>query len=199
MKKQGFTIVEMLMVIAILGILVTLVTVSSSAVIRKSRVRRTDAMKMVLRAGFATYYTQKGEWPGQIKNYCDNGATSSYSKKHNVVYLTDSEADTAIQKLVTESANGNPMLDVSGLFVAQSGSAGNKNASGMDFRAAKMNGGKRSRISTNQMAFGYPESEKGRFRRFVVKYNFLTDSVDVLTQSEYHDETDATWPAQPTD
>jgi len=193
MNRRGFTIVEMLMVIGVLGILVTLVTVASTTVIRKSRVRRTDAMKYVLKAGFATYYTHRGEWPGKLKTLCDDGPTSDFEKNKGYTYLDDTFADQAIRKLVDESRSGNPMLDISGLFVAKSDSASKKNTAGMDFRQAVLKNSRGGKMAVAQMAFGYPESEKGHFRRFVIKYNFKTDTVDVMTQSDFATDEGSQW------
>ena len=211
MRRNGFTIVEMLMVIAVLGILLGIVTTASSTAIRQARVKRAEAMRTVLQAGLATYYAQKGEWPGVLKNWCENGPANN---KLHVDYLSDSEADSVFQKLVEESVKRSQMLDVSGLFVAEASKANGTNArtQGMDFRAAKQNTKKRGKLSTSQLAFGYAEKSTGFFRRYIIKYNFDTDSVTVMTQNEsdssndYKKEMDAkygsgkfVWPNKPSD
>ena len=43
MKKKGFTIVELLMVISIIGILLGIVTTAASSSIKSARSRRADA------------------------------------------------------------------------------------------------------------------------------------------------------------
>ena len=101
------------------------------------------------------------------------------------------------------------MLDVTGLFVAKAASVGTGTSSskvrGMDFREARAKGGKREMLSIPQMAFGYAEKSTGYFRRYVVRYNFDTDSVTVMTQHEdgsgndYHSETNKEWPQKPDD
>ena len=48
MRRRGFTIVEMLMVIAVLGILLGIVTTAASSAIRQARVKRAEAMRTVL-------------------------------------------------------------------------------------------------------------------------------------------------------
>lgn len=208
MKRNGFTIVEMLMVIGILGVLVTIITGASASAIRQARTRRTEAMRVVLQAGISAYYTKEGEWPGALKNLCDNGPQKAESKKTHVYYLTDNEADGVFQRVVEDSRSGTPLLDVSALFVCRNAAASSKNSSGTDFRSAisKVSGnaaGGNSKLSVSQMAFGYPRHKDGHFRRYVIKYNFDTDSVNVLTQNEgddsghdYHveNENQENWP-----
>lgn len=183
MLKRGFTIVEMLMVIAILAVLLGIITTASGTAIRQARVKRAEAMRSVLQAGLATYYTQKGKWPGRLQTWCDNGPANS---KVRVDYLSDSEADTVFQELVKESISGSQMLDVTGLFVARASQASSSatNVDGMDFRAAMTKTKKRGKLSPRELAYGYATKTTGKFRRFIVKYNFETDSVTVLTQNE---------------
>ena len=136
-KRSGFTIVEMLVVIAILGVLVGIVTTASGSAIRQARVKRCAAMRTVLQAGLATYYAQKGEWPGKLKNWSEKGTAGG---KLRVDYLSETEADAVFQELVTESLRGSPMLDVTGLFVADVSAVGSDSSKskvhGRDFRAA---------------------------------------------------------------
>ena len=51
--KKGFTIVELLMVIAILGVLLGIVTTAATASIRQSRERQAKAMQNTLQNGIA--------------------------------------------------------------------------------------------------------------------------------------------------
>lgn len=189
MRKRGFTIVEMLMVIAILGVLVTIITAASSSAIRQSRARRTEAMRVVLQAGLSAYYTKEGEWPGALKNLCDKGPQSTDAKRSKIAYLSDTEADVVFQELVKQADEGTPLLDVSGLFVCRvssfRGYGEHQHTRGMDFRAAKLEGKKRKEpIKTNQLRFGYPRRIDGDFLPFIIKYNFSTDTATVMTQNE---------------
>ncbi len=206
--KKGFTIVEMLTVIAILGILVGIVTTASGAAIRQARFKRTQAMMAVLQTGLETYYAQKREWPGALRTWSENGPSTPYGRKARVDYLSDTEADLVFQEIVKETVKGSPMLDVTGLFVCRSSAAGTGSsvakARGMDFREARAKNGKRESLSIQQMAFGYAERSSGMFRRFVVRYNFDTDTIAVMTQNEgsdsandYYQETKRKWPEKP--
>jgi prepilin-type N-terminal cleavage/methylation domain-containing protein len=204
MRKSGFTIVEMLMVVAVLSVLLGIITTTASSAIRQSRVKKAAAMRSVLEAGLATYYAQQGEWPGKLKSWSEKGTDGG---KLRVDYLSETEADSVFQELVSESLKGRPMLDVSGLFVARASVVGadssRSKAHGMEFRAATAPNRKGGRLSASQLAYGYATKETGEFRRFIIKYNFETDSVTVMTQNEsassddYAKETGKQWPQKP--
>lgn len=207
-NRKGFTIVELLMVIGVLGILVTIITTAASTAVRQSRARRTAAMMAVLQAGLETYYTQKGEWPGKLQSWADKG--NSGNTKISVDYLDDKDADTVFQELVRESVKvgKSPLLDVAGLFVANSSNVkddrSEKPSYGMDFMKAIINGKHHKKLKLANMAFGYTEKKTGWFRRFVIRYNFKTDSVTVMTQHEgtdvandYYTENNIRWPEKP--
>ena len=96
--KKGFTIVEMLMVIAVLAVLMGIVSTAASSVIRKSRVRKNEALRSALQAGIATYCQQEGFWPpgkkGKLQQWADDGLDAKYrSKGQNVAALEDDDYD----------------------------------------------------------------------------------------------------------
>ncbi len=187
-KRSGFTIVEMLVVVAILGVLVGIVTTAAGSAIRQTRVKRCAAMRTVLQAGLATYYAQKGEWPGKLKDLSEKGTAGG---KLRVDYLSETEADKVFQQLVMESLKGSPMLDVSGLFVADVNAVGSDSSRskihGRDFRVAIGKDKKVGNRSPAALAYGYATQKDGVFRRFIIKYNYETDSVTVMTQNEGRD------------
>ncbi len=215
-KRNGFTIVEMLVVVAILGVLVGIVTTATGSAIRQSRVKRTAAMRTVLQAGLATYYAQKGEWPGKLKSLSDRGTAGG---KLRVDYLSETEADAVFQELVSESLKSSPMLDVTGLFVADVSAVGSDSSRtkihGRDFKVAVSKDSKRGNKKPRQLAYGYATKDKAEFRRFIIKYNYETDSVTVMTQNESRDASGGNdyatemdekygggkyrWPQKPTD
>ncbi|MBR0313345.1 MAG: prepilin-type N-terminal cleavage/methylation domain-containing protein, partial [Oscillospiraceae bacterium] len=61
-KRNGFTIVEMLMVIGVLAVLTAIVTTAASSAVRQARTRRIEAMRMMVQTGIATYRAQRGHW-----------------------------------------------------------------------------------------------------------------------------------------
>ena len=195
--RKGFTIVEMLMVIAVLAVLTGIVATAATSVIRKSRVRKTEALRAALQAGIATYCQQEGFWPpgksGKLQKWADDGLDAKYrSKGVQVAPLDESDYDTLMNYVVTRclNASGNPVMDVSG-FTATRRSATSKTDSldglpvcyGEDVRSwvAKLraSNARGSVPKASEMAFGYSNSEKGYFRRFVIYYNSESDSVTV--------------------
>lgn len=199
-RRGGFTIVEMLMVVAVLGVLITIVTTAASSAMRQARDRKASALKATVRSGILAYKNQKGYYPpksGALQKWADNGLNGG---KH-VDYLSDSEYDQMMREIVSVSIKGTaatPVLDPTGLLVIGAGGAGRKNVHGQEFKeAVKKNKAHGSTLTLSSMSFGYPESSQGYFRRFVVKYNADTDDVTVLTQGEYQNATGNTWPAKP--
>ena len=204
--KRGFTIVELLMVIGIIAVLMGIVTTAASESVRASRVRRAEALCSLVEAGFNNYYAQYDRWPGPIGERIANGSLGTRSNNEGTdgssdteqYVLTTKESDDCIRALVDETKKGNPVMDISGLFVTASGNcdpvkenctctAGRHDkylarggAYGMDFMSA-IHGTKQSRkkMSTGSMHFGYPHPDNGRFIPFEVVYSISTDSFTV--------------------
>lgn len=209
-RRSGFTIVEMLIVIAVLAVLMGLVGTAATAAIRNARGKRADAMKRAWQGAITAYYAQKGEWPGALENAAKNS-------EETIVDLDDGELNTVFQEIVKESIDkANPLIDVSALYVcrnasvkgcndlhdssvphcdqeenAQSGCkkvhyCGNLNCmGGMDFNEARARS-----IGISSMAFGYPGKRFGKFRRYYIRYNTQTDTVTVgtrYTDCKYYD------------
>lgn len=190
MLKKGFTIVEMLMVIAVLSILAGIITTAASSAIKNARGRRADAMKQTLKNGISVYYQQKGEWPGALKNLSENG-----SGNEKVFLLTSQQAQDVFREVAEESlkSGANPMMDVSGLFVSRTGGTDeNARGMGMDLAAARKGDKHRKGItSVSQMHFGYPDTRTGFFRSYWIEYNTETDSINVLTYAEKKNNVDS--------
>jgi len=88
-----------------------------------------------------------------------------------------------IRKVVEQTRKGNPMMDVSGLFVSKTSGEPGTRGYGTDFLSA-VRGTKKNPdgIPLSQMYFGYPDPTTGYFRRFVITYSPATDSITVSTQ-----------------
>jgi len=172
--RKGFTIVEMLMVLGIIAVLLGLVTTAATTAIKHARDRKAQACLQIIQAGIATYRAQKGEWPGQLKSYSENGLPNN---RHTYQLSTD-EYDQVVATVVRESVNtssGNPMMDVTGLVVAPRSSNGSW---GIEFREAIKKRKHGGHIDIDSMAFGYQNSS-GRFSRFKITYNGDSDHVTV--------------------
>lgn len=196
--KRGFTIVELLVVVAIIGILLGIVSVAANGAIRNGRAKRATAMCNVLQQAIATYYAQKGEWPSKIE-------TQSKSMGNETTHtFSGQDADAIFQELVKASVGSSatmPVVDASALFVAKANQLKNnkegcydnhgdkalktfcgdkKCINGVDFTIASKKG--KGHIPISNMAFGYQASRSGKFSRFWITYNVRTDSVTVSRQ-----------------
>jgi len=203
--RRGFTIVELLVVVAIISILLGIVSVAARGAMRNGRAKRADAMGRVLQQSIAAYYAKMGKWPDAIESKAGNtGDSANYT-------LTGSEADAVFREIVKKSTGSSvsmPLVDASALFVADSGKlkksgegcydshgdsslktfCGNQHCvNGVDFSVATKKG--KSHISINNMAFGYPAVKSGKFSRYWITYNSRTDSVTVSRKNgKYNSE-----------
>lgn len=184
MKRRGFTIVELIAVIAIIGILLGIVTTAVSSSIKNGRKRKADASIKLLQQAFETYKAQKGYWPGFSESGV-SGSTPTEGEaniKNNADYyqISDSDVRKMIKAIVDESRKGNPLMDVSGLFVAtKSGTRGSR-VQGMDILDA-LRGTRKNKqgVSIDALYYGYPQEDTGYFRNFRVLYSIPTDSIMV--------------------
>lgn len=193
------------MVIGIIAILMGVITTAASESIRAARTRRADALCSLVQAGFANYYAQYDKWPGAIGDRIANGSlgtrsnnegTDGTSDTEEFVLKTD-EADNCIRGMIDETKRGNPVMDISGLFVTDANNvepvevscdcvAKNhkkytaRAAFGQDFMSA-IHGTKQKqkKMSTKSMHFGYPHPASGRFMPFRVIYSISADSFTV--------------------
>lgn len=179
------------MVIGILAVLMGVITTAASQSIQAGRTRRTDALCTAVQAGLAAYYAQNDEWPeplaGKIRNGMSSGSnTEGYGSDTDtdVYVLSATEVRAMVKALVDEAKQGNPLMDISGLFVSRDpGEAGGKGV-GMDFMTAVRGNKKKSpnKMTSGEMYFGYPDTATGHFRRFKMVYSIPTDQLTVKRQ-----------------
>ena len=191
MKRKGFTILELAVVVSIIGILLGVVTTAAGSAVKQARARKAEALCACVHNGIETYYAQKDRWPGSVGDQIESGSLGSRSNQEgqnnytdtNLYVLNGSEVRSMVKALVDEAKKGNPLMDISGLYVSRdSGEAGRKGY-GLDFMDAIHGTRKSSRkMSSSEMYFGYPESEHGYFRRFKIVYSIPTDSIKVSQQ-----------------
>jgi len=170
-SHSGFTIVELLMVVGIISVLVTITFSAISGSIKRARSQKAAALCTLVEQGIATYYAQKGNWPVEPGDPDNNSDVYTY---------TGSQVREMVKKVVEQAKEGNPMIDVSGLFVSTSDGEPGSRGYGMDFMTA-IHGSKKNakKIKLAQMYFGYPDPNTGYFRRFKMTYSPATDKVMV--------------------
>lgn len=175
MRRRGFTIIELLAVIAILSVLMTIVVTAAAGALRNSREQRREAMRVALQAAITAYHAadSDGKWPDEIERLAENGESKPL----------DDAAQNVFRRVVqcsTGEGGGKklPLIDPSALFVAPSGATNGK-TSGLPFNEARQGTAKRQKLSVARMVFGYQETSSGKFHRFNIYYNAATDSVEV--------------------
>lgn len=196
MKRNGFTIVELLVVVAIIGVLLGIVSTATIGAIRNGRAKRAEAMGKVLNQAIASYYATEGKWPDAIE-----GKAGNMGDKEKVT-LSANEADQVFRQVVGKSVGsgaGMQYVDAHALFVAVTRNlknnsegcygnhgekaftsyCGDKNCvNGMDFSSATNPKAKKS-YSVDELSFGYQSTKEGKFSRYWIVYNGQTDSVSV--------------------
>lgn len=177
--RKAFTIVELMMVIAIIAILATIVTTAASSSIKQARKNKANAIARIVEQGLATYYAQKGQWPISVDNMGADGDREAQATATRE--LDGSQVRECVRKICQETKEGNPMLDVSGLFVSSQNGEGGRQY-GLDFMSAIHGVRKQNprKMKLNDMYFGYPEADHGWFRRLRIVYHLNTDQMKVV-------------------
>lgn len=188
--KKAFTIVELLVVITVVGILLGMVTVAASGAVKASRDKQADALCHLVQTALATYHAQMGHWPDALQGKVDSGSFDRNEEgeegesEDQMYVLKPSEVRAMVKAIVDETKKGNPLIDVSGLFVSRNPGEWKDVGRGMDFLSA-VRGTKQSRrkMKTSEMYFGYPDSD-GYFRRFKMIYAIPNDHLTVEKQTD---------------
>lgn len=188
--KRGFTIIEMLVVITVITLLMGIVTTAVNSSTQANRAKQADALCTIVQTALATYNAQNARWPDPLGGKVLNGFSASSNDEgadgrtdSDKYVLSASEVRQMVKALVDEAKKGNPLMDISGLFVSRDPGEANGKGYGMDFMSA-IHGTKHSRkkMNTSEMYFGYPDAATGRFRRFKMVYAIPTDSLMVSVQ-----------------
>ena len=151
-SRGGFTIVELMMVVGIIGILMGIITTAAASSIKQARSRRASALCAAVEAGLSTYYAQNDRWPEPLGSRIANGSLGTRSNDEGLdnqsnedkYVLTASEVRQMIQSIVKCAKDGNPMMDISGLYVSRDPGEKDGKGFGMDFLDA-IHGTKKSK------------------------------------------------------
>ena len=178
--KSGFTIVELLMVIGIIGVLTGIVTTAASNSVKSSRAQKRKALCAVVEAGLATYYAKEGKWPITDLSHRTNKEGDDRTDDPYKRVLTGLEVQKCVKELAQKTKEYDPVMDVSGLFVSRYPGKFEDKYYGMDFMTAIKGSRKNTtKLKLEQMYFGYPEDSHGYFRHFKIIYSIPADSMIV--------------------
>lgn len=177
------------MVIGIIAILTGIVTTAASESLKGARKRRADTVIALVQSGLAAYYAQNDEWPISFKGKTGNHKKSGNDIDANQYDLTEGDVRNCVAKVVESTKQGNPLIDVSGLWVAAKSEykdGSSNSARGMDFMTA-IHGDRKSarKLKLDNMVFGYPEESSGRFVRFGMGYSIAADQLLVGRRGDY--------------
>ncbi len=186
-KLNGFTLIELMAVVAIIGVLLGMVMSAAAGSMKLSRRNKAEAICKTVQQGIDTYREQKDEWPGGFQSTSsgtsNNDGVNGQSNADRV-HLTAAQVRNVVKDVVEETClRGNPMMDVSGLFVSNDPGESGGEGYGLDFMEA-VHGTEEfpQKMSISEMYFGYPEENNGYFRRLKIVYSRPTDSMEVSKQ-----------------
>ncbi len=113
MRKNGFTLLEILVVIVVIGILATLVAGSATFAMRSARDKRVKISCTDLQTAIYRYRSEYNEWPGGYKE--------SWGKKHTF----SGEDNKEIFSMLRAGSDDNPdhiqFIDETAYFTTKSG------------------------------------------------------------------------------
>ncbi len=135
-KSRGFTLVEMLIVIIIIGTLAGMMMLSTGAATNKAEATRIVSDMRSLKTACVMYYADFSEWPEEINASLDKyldvpvsgGSDFSLTQSENVLWVSYSGGKLAAGNGVSERLAA--MAKESGLYSAASESPGEPDYSG---------------------------------------------------------------------
>lgn len=99
MKKGGFTLLELLVVIVVMGIVATIVVGGASYSLRVARAKRVAISCKTLQTALHRYYTEYNKWPG--------GGTPTKAKDYKITFSGD-DNKKVFWALRAENSKDNP-------------------------------------------------------------------------------------------
>jgi len=168
-RVGGFTILELLIVIAIMAVLATLATGAAIKSVKQGRVRKVEATCRALEMALVNYRTQEGNWPFAPKRDLEE---DRYDKNIRWAHGKDNKKVFKEVYHGPRSANQTAFLDGSALLALLEGRR-------VQLRAAL--------TKTTDVPLIYPDpNDTSKIRYYCVRYNTQTDSVTIERQDESH-------------
>ena len=169
--RSGFTIMELMVVVAVMGIIASLVTGAAVKAIKSSRYKRIKTTKVALHVAIENFHAQEGEWPFDISTmYRSINNRSLYWAYDVTHYRIDEDNSIVFNEMLNSIV---PYLDGSALLTRVNGNR-------MTVQKALNQG-----LSTSEMCIGYPNpNDTSKFYLYAVRYNSDTDSVNVYDISQ---------------
>ncbi|MFA7172821.1 MAG: type II secretion system protein [Kiritimatiellia bacterium] len=160
--KKGFTIVEMLVVVAVMAIIATLATGAVMKSMRTMRDKRADAMVSGLQMALNNYRAQQNKWP------FDHAKDMKKVGNSQTLYRAEGENNAAVftEMFKSTGSSKSSYIDPSAMLTRVNG--------------ARMSVKKALEQGKTDLPLGYPAPENtSEFKFFTVEYNLETDSVKV--------------------
>jgi len=114
MKQQGFTLIELMIVVAIIGILAAVAIPSYQDYTARAQVTEAVSLTAAFKTGLAEYYSDRGSWPANITAI---GSTTS-GKYVNTVALTGASGGTITVQATMKSTGVNAAIQGNTLNLA---------------------------------------------------------------------------------
>lgn len=166
--KRGFTIVELLVVIAIMAVVATLATQAAMKAMRQSRSKRIETTRRSLELALMNYRTLHGEWSFDTSIMQQDPKLGA-----QFLWLHGKNNAKAFESLLATSNGKKSYLDTSALFTRVNG--------------ARMTVQKAIQDNRSDIAIGYAQPDNvDRFYYYCVLYRKETDSVVVFRSDENH-------------
>ena len=178
-QKKGFTLVELLLVIAVMALLATLTIGGVAKATKNAREKRIDSMCRSLQMSLVSFKAQEGRWP--VKRDPGLNPNTINGEARNETSLNP---DPYKQSMATFTGEYN--WHVFQDLIPTKGTKKGYYLSPAEF-LVKVRGGKTKSLreaiddgATSNISFGYADpNNQSVFRYFKVEFNLMTDSVTV--------------------
>ena len=169
--RNGFTIMEMMVVIAVMAIIASLSIGAAVKAVKSSRYKRIETTKVALKTAIENFHAQENEWPFDLNDmYQSINKRSLYWAYDATHSRIDKDNSVVFDEMLSSTV---PYLDGSALLTRVNGRR-------MTIQKAFSLG-----LSTSDMCIGYPDpSDTLKFYLYGVRYNSDTDSVNVYDKSQ---------------